>query len=196
MHDRCHLSPHCRLHRHLGFVMLNSGRTPSGFPLSIGGTDSDCGWVRDKVMRCALRWRFTVALVKATEAMPLTKLSASASTAFPLRLSEAPVALSWLPNTSDFGFRTPPDLISTRAIGAGGNSIERQGGYAINAINVIAKRGTRIPTKIYHLCIVLILSSAFLFMICLSKSMATCRLVSRSMKYLLSRLLNGGCFFR
>ena len=120
------------------------GVPPAAFPLALAaptaiavgsGTRSCCAPSGGGLLCECL----PVALLKATEAMPLTKLSASTSTAFPLWLSEAPVALLWLPNTPDFGFRTPPELLSTRAIGAGGNSIERQGGCAVNGINVIER---------------------------------------------------------
>ena len=69
-----------------------------------------------------------LALAKATEAIPVTKVLASASTASPLRFSGAPVAESVDPKTPALGFWRSPLFAEIRASGAGGNKNSLLGG--------------------------------------------------------------------
>ena len=83
------------------------------------------------------------ALLNANEAMLVTKLLASCSTASPLWFSGAPVALSWLPSTPARGFCTPPVSLSTRAMGAGGKRYSRDAGKPMRAMKTAERRGVR-----------------------------------------------------
>lgn len=84
---------------------------------------------------------FPAALPTATLATLATRLLASCSAASPLNLSGAPVILSSDPSTPAWGFWIPPVLLSTRAIGAGGNKMGRQGGYITKAIKATNNEG-------------------------------------------------------